>query len=52
MFVSEAARGLGAGKALVEAALVAARSRPGVLVVTLSVTEGNLPAIALYESAD
>lgn len=50
MFVSEAARGLGAGRALVNAALVAARARPGVLVVTLTVTEGNLPAIALYES--
>lgn len=50
MFVSEAARGLGAGKALVQAALAAARARPGVRVVTLTVTEGNLPAIALYES--
>lgn len=50
MFVSAAARGLGAGKALVPAALAAARARPGVRVVTLTVTEGNLPAIALYES--
>lgn len=50
MFVSEAARGLGAGRALVNAALAAARSRAGVLVVTLTVTEGNLPAIRLYES--
>jgi ribosomal protein S18 acetylase RimI-like enzyme len=50
MFVSEAARGLGAGRALVNAALVAAQSRSGVLVVTLTVTEGNTPAIALYES--
>jgi len=50
MFVSEAARGLGAGKALVQAALDAARARPGVRVVTLTVTDGNLPAIALYES--
>ena len=50
MFVSEAARGLGAGRALVNAALAAARSRSGVLVVTLTVTEGNLPAIHLYQS--
>lgn len=50
MFVSEAARGLGAGRALVHAALSAASARPGVLVVTLTVTEGNLPAVALYES--
>ena len=50
MFVSESARGLGAGKALVNAALAAARLRTGVLIVTLTVTEGNLPAIRLYES--
>ncbi len=50
MFVSEALRGQGAGRALVRAALDAAASRPGVLVVTLTVTEGNAPAIALYES--
>ena len=50
MFVSEALRGQGAGRALVQAALGAAASRPGVLVVTLTVTEGNAPAIALYES--
>ena len=50
MFVCTAARGLGAGKALLDAALEAARSRPGILVVTLTVTEGNAPAIRLYES--
>ena len=50
MFVNEAARGLGAGKALVSAALDAAASRPGVLVVTLTATEDNRPAISLYES--
>lgn len=50
MFVSEALRGRGAGRALVQAALEAAASRPGVLVVTLTVTEGNAPAIALYAS--
>lgn len=50
MFVHESTRGLGAGKALVHAALAAAAERPGVQVVTLTVTEGNAPAIALYEA--
>ena len=50
MFVSASARGLGAGKALLGAALEAARARSGILVVTLTVTEGNAPAIQLYES--
>jgi len=50
MFVSESARGLGAGRALVNAALEAAAAHPGVLVVTLTVTEGNASAIGLYES--
>jgi len=50
MFVAEAARGTGASKALLQAALSAARIRPGILVVTLTVTEGNLPATRLYES--
>jgi len=49
MFVSESQRGRGAGRALVQAALAAAASRQ-VLVVTLTVTEGNTSAIALYES--
>lgn len=43
-------RGWGVGKALVETALGAARQRPGTLLVTLTVTEGNDPAIRLYES--
>ena len=51
MFVHESARNLGAGTALVTAALDAARSREGILVVTLTVTEGNHPAIRLYERA-
>lgn len=49
MFVHESCRGLGAGATLVKAALAAARARLGVRVVTLTVTEGNAPAIALYE---
>lgn len=50
MFVKESARGLGAGKALLQAALAAAAARPGMRVVTLTVTEGNRPALALYAS--
>jgi len=50
MFVRESARGLGAGRALVRAALEAAAARPGVIVVTLTVTEGNDSAVGLYES--
>jgi ribosomal protein S18 acetylase RimI-like enzyme len=50
MFVDESARGLGAGKALVRAALEAAAARPGIVAVTLTVTEGNASAIGLYES--
>lgn len=50
MFVHESARGRGAGRALLQAALAAARARPGVFLLTLTVTEGNRPAIALYEA--
>jgi ribosomal protein S18 acetylase RimI-like enzyme len=50
MFVMESARRLGAGRALVRAALDAAAARSGIVVVTLTVTEGNASAIALYES--
>jgi ribosomal protein S18 acetylase RimI-like enzyme len=49
MFVHESSRGLGAGAMLVQAALAAARARPEVRVVTLTVTEGNSPAVSLYE---
>ena len=50
MFVSEPARGSGAGRALMAAALDAAQARPGVKLVTLTVTEGNALAVALYEA--
>jgi ribosomal protein S18 acetylase RimI-like enzyme len=50
MFVRESARGQGAGRQLLEAAIAAATGRPGVVVVTLTVTEGNEAAIALYRS--
>jgi ribosomal protein S18 acetylase RimI-like enzyme len=48
MFVHESCRGLGAGAALVQAALACARARREVRVITLTVTEGNAPAIGLY----
>lgn len=48
MFVHASFRGLGAGAALVQAALQAARARPEVRVVTLTVTEGNASAVNLY----
>jgi ribosomal protein S18 acetylase RimI-like enzyme len=50
MFVAESARRLGAGKALLRAALEVAVARPGVEIVTLTVTEGNASALTLYES--
>jgi ribosomal protein S18 acetylase RimI-like enzyme len=49
MFVHESCRGLGAGAALVQAALACARARPEIRLITLTVTEGNAPAIGLYE---
>ena len=50
MFVREGARGKGIGRALVRAGLEAAASRSDVQVVTLTATEGNRPALSLYES--
>jgi ribosomal protein S18 acetylase RimI-like enzyme len=49
MMVPEAARGVGIGQALVEATLALARARDGVLLVNLTVSEGNTRAQALYE---
>ncbi|MEJ2654431.1 MAG: GNAT family N-acetyltransferase [Acidihalobacter sp.] len=48
MYVPAAQRGLGLGRRLVSAALEYARSRPGVRLVQLTVTEGNAAAEALY----
>ncbi len=50
MFVVESARRQGVANALVRAALDITAARPGVLVVTLTATEGNGPAITLYET--
>jgi RimJ/RimL family protein N-acetyltransferase len=51
MYVRETARGRGAGKALLMAAMDHASLRPGIKVITLTVTEGNVPAIRLYGNA-
>ncbi|MGQ2978618.1 MAG: GNAT family N-acetyltransferase [Polaromonas sp.] len=51
MYVSPEARGSGAGRALLKAALDCAHQRPGVLQLTLTVTEGNTPATRLYTCA-
>jgi RimJ/RimL family protein N-acetyltransferase len=51
MFVSPEARGRGAGRLLVQAALDLCRAREGIASVTLTVTEGNEAAIALYRAA-
>jgi predicted acetyltransferase/RimJ/RimL family protein N-acetyltransferase len=50
MFVQPHARGRGLGRGLVQAALQAAAARPGVRVVTLTLTEGNAAALRLYRA--
>jgi GNAT superfamily N-acetyltransferase len=50
MFVQPGCRGLGAGRALVEAAISHARSRGHVRTLVLTVTDGNAPARGLYEA--
>ena len=51
MYVRDAARRLGIGRALLQTALAHAARHPGVEVVELTVTEGNESAIAMYEAA-
>jgi ribosomal protein S18 acetylase RimI-like enzyme len=51
MYVAPEARGRGAGRALLDAALGHCKSRGGVVSITLTVTHGNEPAVALYRSA-
>lgn len=51
MYVRESARGKGVGKALLTAAMSHASQRAGIKVITLTVTEGNAPAVRLYQSA-
>jgi ribosomal protein S18 acetylase RimI-like enzyme len=49
MYVQDGCRGLGIGGKLVDQVMVCAKSRPGVMVVQLTVTEGNLAAQTLYQ---
>ena len=51
MMVDPAARGAGIGSALVAACVDAVQSRPGVEMLTLSVTTENTAAIRAYERA-
>ena len=50
MYVKPPARRLGTGVLLMQAVVAAARSRPGLRILRLTVTEGNESAIRLYES--
>jgi len=51
MYVRQAARGSGAGRALLDAAIEQARNREGIRLLTLTVTHGNEPALRLYLAA-
>jgi GNAT superfamily N-acetyltransferase len=51
MYVRPAYRGRGVGMALLQAAAQAAAERPGIRVLTLTLTEGNEPAMRLYLAA-
>jgi len=51
MFVAPAARRTGAARALLAAAIDHARARQHLLLLTLTVTEGNEPALNLYRRA-
>jgi ribosomal protein S18 acetylase RimI-like enzyme len=51
MYVSPEARRSGAGRALLDAAVAHARARDDILHLTLTVTQGNMPAQNLYEAA-
>lgn len=50
MYVTPSHRGKGIARQLLTEALAVARSMPGLVQVTLSVTAGNASAIALYQS--
>lgn len=50
MYVKPKFRGKGLGRLLMRSAVEFAASRPGVRVLTLTLTEGNEPALHLYES--
>lgn len=50
MYTAPAARGKGVGRALLEGLVEHARAKDGLLSLTLTVTEGNEPAVNLYRS--
>jgi GNAT superfamily N-acetyltransferase len=50
LYVQPSQRGHGVGLALMKAAVAAASSRPEILALNLTLTEGNLPALRLYGS--
>ena len=51
MYVRQRARGTGVAMALLQAAVGHAVARPGINVITLTVTEGNESALRLYRRA-
>ena len=51
MYATPAARGQGVGRALLDGAIAQARAREDLLMLTLTVTEGNAPAVKLYDAA-
>jgi GNAT superfamily N-acetyltransferase len=51
MYVTKAARGRKVARALLEAAIQRAKAREEILLLTLTATEGNEPAISLYRTA-
>jgi ribosomal protein S18 acetylase RimI-like enzyme len=50
MYVKSNHRGHGIARALMQAAIAAATSRPSIQILRLTVTQGNQPAASLYES--
>jgi GNAT superfamily N-acetyltransferase len=50
MYVTASHRSRGVGRSLMQAAIAAASARQEVLVLTLTLTEGNEPALRLYQS--
>jgi len=50
MYVKPGLRGQGIGGLLMRAAIESAAARPEIQVLTLTLTEGNEPALHLYES--
>jgi len=51
MMVRAETRGLGIGRALLEACIAQARAADGLVMLTLTVTAGNAAAVHLYERA-